>query len=82
MRGELFFQIARLRSCEIAREIHQLKIIIVSVAERPNAAIGGTVGGAACRVSSVRVRPETPFLNPQHEIARRAGQDAPGLAAA
>ena len=64
VRGELFSdsEIARLRSCEIAREIHQLKITTVSVAERPNAVIGGTVGGAACRVSSVRVRPETPFF--------------------
>ena len=67
VRGELFSdsEIARLRSCEIARlreKKHQLKITTVSVAERPNAAMGGTVGGAACRVSSVRVRPETPFF--------------------
>ena len=66
VRGELFSdcEIARSRSCEIAREKHQLKITTVSVAERPNAVIGGTVGGAACRVSSVRVRPETPFFEP------------------
>lgn len=37
-------------------------VFYASVAERPNAAMGGTVGGAACCVSSVRVRPEAPFL--------------------
>lgn len=31
------------------------------MAERPNAAKGGTAGGAAYRVSSVRVRPGAPF---------------------
>ena len=37
-------------------------VFYASVAERPNAAMGGTVGGAACRVPSVRVLPEAPFF--------------------
>lgn len=85
VRGELFSdsEIARLRSCEIAREKTSTENYYRLRGRAVKCSHGwhGWRRRLPCLVGSSPTG-DAIILNPQHEIARRAGQDVPGLAAA